>query len=269
MNSKSEYIIKGVEILVTVVVVIISLTKRPELIPIVSLVTTLIFITLIDFYRLSKNINETKAHLEKLLRKIADVQKSPFELIQILRYGIIKFPSPEVPVIWKKLLWRIERECLATNYTSPDKSWDREYIRRGIAIQKAKIEVENAKISRVFIVKDLDEKKSIEEIMCEQVIAGIQVRWIEIDEIKNDAFMKGFYERTIKDKFNEDERRTLDFVLIDSELVLEIFLDDNRGVKYAKVSFDKEKCDHYREFYQKLFNSANEVKCSKDTIKHT
>jgi hypothetical protein len=256
MNLKTEFISKAVEVGAGVIVGYLTYTMSASagdlarLFGVITgLLTTLITALLIESYRHTKDIYDTNVRLNKLTGKIAESHQDTWDFAQILRYGVTTVPSEQWIDVFIQLLWRMKYRLLATNYVSPKEGWGRAYGELYHEIQRSKIKVSKAIISRVFIVDDQDEVTKLHSVMMKQQQVGIKVKYIFIKEI----------EKTRMLKTGADAVESLDFDIFDDKLVWLTITDRKRKIKHGKILFGKEECEKYKRFHDYLFVEAEEL----------
>lgn len=264
MNLKAEFISKAVEIAAGVVVGYISYvvsSPASELAGMfgimIGLMTTLVVALLIESYRHAKDISDTNLRLNKLTRKIAERHQDTWDFIQVLRYGVTTVPSEKWIDVFIQLLWRMKYRLLATNYVSPKEGWGRAYGELYHEIQRSKIKVSKAMISRIFIVDNQEEVNQLHDVMMKQQQAGIKVKYIFRKEI----------ERTPMLKPGADAIESLDFDIFDDSLIWLTMTDKRRKIKYGRILFGKEECEKYKRFHDYLFIEAEEIEYRGSTLR--
>jgi hypothetical protein len=255
MDLKSEFISKAVEIAAGVVVGYISYavsTPTSDLAGMfgimTGLMTTLIVALLVESYRHSQDIRDSKASFITLTDKIAQ-QQDTWDFAQILRYGTTTVPNERVIDVVIQLMWRIKSRVLATSYVSPDVLWGRSYSALYHEIERAKIRVNKASITRIFIIDTQEELDQLRDVMSRQQKAGIRVKYI----------FKKTIDQTPTLKRGAATVDSLDFDVFDDKLVLFVATDKKRGPKYGKILFGKEECERYKRFHDYLFEEAQTI----------
>lgn len=108
-----------------------------------------------------------------------------------------------------------------------------------------------AEIGRIFIYKNDGELQKLREVMTEQCKAGLTVRYISEADIEKKVLLKKL----------RSNIKTLDYGLIDSKIVLLVYVDKNRQFKQGEIIVSKEVFDTYKGFYDHLFDEAEEFVC--------
>lgn len=217
----------------------------------VGLISTQVINTLIEFHRQSQYLKETNLKLASLLQKISEPINTTSELYNILRYGVTKITKEQIPNAWLELLWKIESRYYGVSYTNPDFWWNQAFTKLAIEIQRVKKNVIKAEIGRVFVYEDEDEFRKLQEIMAEQCKAGITVRHISKKNIESKVLLKKL----------SGKIKTFDYALIDSKIVLLVYVDKNRQFKHGEIIVGKEVFDTYKVFYDHLVDEAEEFVC--------
>jgi hypothetical protein len=257
MDLKSEFISKALEIAAGVVVGYISYAVSAPTSDLagmfgimIGLMTTLVVALLIESYRHAQSINDTNLRLTTLTEMIAQRHQDTWDFAQILRYGATTVPNEQWIDVLMQLLWRIKHRLLATNYVNPKEGWGRAYGELYHEIQRSKIKVSKAVISRIFIVDSQEEVTQLQSIMARQHEAGIKVKYILKKEIETTSVLKTGLASI----------ESLDFDVIDDKLVWLTLIDKDRKVRHGKILFGKEKCERYKRFHDNLYLEAEEIK---------
>jgi uncharacterized membrane protein YeaQ/YmgE (transglycosylase-associated protein family) len=212
----------------------------------VALMGTLVFNNLIEFYQQSRLMNKINANLAELLTKIGKFYHSAWDLNQILRYGVTTFKREQIPNVWIELLWQMENKYCGVSYSDPDLWWSQAFSKLASEIQKTKIIVNKADIRRVFIFQDDAEKKRLQDIMREQYLAGIKVKYISKKSIEDNYLLKQL----------SGKIETFDFALIDAKIAWLVIIDKNRKIKEGKALIDATLTADYQSFFDHLFAEA-------------
>ena len=151
-----------------------------------------------------------------------------------------------IPKFWKNTILHFDQSYNATSYIKPSEAWYLKYTASALPLQELKID-ERLEIKRVFIVETEEEYNTILPIMIEQQKSKIVVKYIYLHDITNHPNMKTIH------------LDTYDFALLDREFVMEVFLNDKREIKYAKLSDNSEIFNKYDNFYTILFEEAKDL----------
>jgi hypothetical protein len=217
----------------------------------IGLISTQVINTFIEFHRHSQYLKETNLKLANLLQRISEPIQSTAELYNILRYGVTKITKEQIPNAWLELLWKIESRYYGLSYTNPDFWWNQAFSKLAIEIQRVKKNVIKAEIGRIFVYKNEEELLGLRDVMAEQCKAGITVRYISEENIEKKVLLK-----KLRSKI-----KTLDYGLIDSRIVLLVYVDKDRQFKHGEIIVSKEVFDTYKAFYDHLFDEAEEFVC--------
>lgn len=217
----------------------------------IGLITTQVINTIIEFHRHSQYLKETNLKLATLLQRISEPVHSTAELYNILRYGVTKITKEQIPNAWLELLWKIESRYYGVSYTNPDFWWNQAFTKLAIEIQRVKKNVIKAEIGRVFVYETEEELRKLQDIMAEQCKAGITVRHISKNNIESKVLLKKLSSKI----------KTFDYALIDSRIVLLVYVDKNRQFKHGEIIVSKEVFDTYKVFYDHLVDEAEEFVC--------
>jgi len=253
MDLKSEFISKAVEITAGAAVGYVSYAVSARTSDLAGmfgvmtgLMTTMVVALLVESYRHAKDIGESRASFITLTEKIAQQHQDIWDFAQVIRYGITTIPNEQVIDVVVQLMWRIKHRVLATSYVRPDVLWGRSYSILYHEIERAKIRVNKASITRIFIVDTQEEFAQLRSVMLKHQEAGIKVKYI----------FKKKIDQTPTLKRGAASVESLDFDVFDDRLVLLVVMDKNRGPKCGKIIFGKEECERYKRFHDYLFEEA-------------
>jgi hypothetical protein len=256
MDLKSEFISKAIEISAGAVVGYISYAVSARTSDLAGmfgvmtgLMTTIVVAILVESYRHAQDIRDSKASFIILTEKIAQKHQDTWDFAQVLRYGTTTIPNERVIDVVIQLLWRIKHRVLATSYVSPDVLWGRSYSALYHEIERAKIRVNKASITRIFIIDTQEELNHLRNAMSRQQEAGIKVKYIFRKTIDHTPTLK-------RGAASID---SLDFDVFDDKLVFFMAIDNNRGPKYGKILFGKEECERYKRFHDYLYEEAENI----------
>jgi len=256
MNLRAEFISKAVEIAAGVVVGYISYVVSAPASNLAGmfgvmtgLMTTMVVAILVESYRHAHDIKDSKASFITLTEKLAQKHQNTWDFAQILRYGITNVPNEQVIDVIIQLLWQVKHRVLATSYVSPEVLWGRSYSALYHEIERAKIRVNKASITRIFIIDTQEELSQLRSVMLKQQEAGIKVKYIFRKTIAHTPALE-------RGAASVD---SLDFDVFDDKLVFFMAIDKNRGPKCGKILFGKEECERYKRFYDYLFEEAYDI----------
>lgn len=144
-----------------------------------------------------------------------------------------KFASDQVITLAREHIFPAWLDCLTTattfdafNYVRADEVWRSGYFEEVSHIAQVGRLAQGAKVRRIFVVDDEEERQYLEPLMQHQADAGIEVRWVLAAEVRKLPFMN-------------DHLRALgteDLIVIDDELVFRVFLDANRSMQSCSIT---------------------------------
>lgn len=142
---------------------------------------------------------------------------------------------------------------LAFNYASPDEVWGTKGWALNVAhaLQVSRISL-GATIKRVFVIDDACEYDKIRNVMKAQETDGIQVRWLLKTEVLAQAQAIGYLK----------EIGTWDLVLVDTDLLYLVYLDDNRHIKGCSLIRDSNMHSKLLHMFREFFESAHDPSVS-------
>jgi len=256
MKPITELTTKGIELVSGILVGFLTwfVTKDEPLSALLSgitgLLTSIVLILLIEFYRLSKELFETKdiyLVMVDLLKydKIADRN----EIDIVLKYGLKNISEDNMAKIWIDFSWTIQQNYETIIFLKPDKIYSQNWTETAIDIQKAKVRSMNASIKKVFVVEDEEELTKNIQIFKKQSDLGLDIRVILLRAI-NEIF-------SVKSKLKKFE--TIDFMVFDKRVLLKWNLSERKFVS-GELSFDDKEIEEYHDFFIDIFQNAKEVK---------
>lgn len=215
-----------------------------------GLLSTIMTTLFIEFIRLSKKVDDQQKRQEQIFTALAERFSSDAELGELLRAPQLELSGPQVPEKWLALLWRLERDYAATNYISREAHLDKGYAALALEIQALKIKVSHVPIRKVFIVDDEPERQNIHDVLLAQTQVGVQLRTIERKAIKTNAELK----------LQAAGLQSIDFALINRDMVLLWFLDGKRRITGGKLLFGEQQFKPYKLFFDSLYREAQAFK---------
>jgi len=265
MKPITELTTKGIELVSGILVGFLTwfVTKDEPLSAllsgIVGLLTSIVLILLIEFYRLSKEIFETK-HLYSTLIDLLKTDKivNSKDVSIVLKYGLKNISEDDMAKIWIDFSWTIKQNYETIVFLKPDKIYSQNWTETAIDIQKAKVRSANASIKKVFVVENEDELKRNLQIFEKQLDLGLDVRVILLNAI-NEIF-------SIKSKLINFE--TIDFMIFDKRVLLKWNLSE-REFTNGELSFDKTEIEDYHDFFIDIFQNAHEVRKRQKEVSST
>jgi hypothetical protein len=119
----------------------------------------------------------------------------------------------------------------AFNYVSATEVWGTGgwAFNSAHAAQLARLRL-GCSIKRVFVIDDADEYEVLKALMLAQAGAGMEVKWLFKYEIAREPLVVAYTQ----------ELGTWDFVVVDTDLVLRVALDENRRMKGCSLARDRE-----------------------------
>lgn len=167
----------------------------------------------------------------------------------VLSRNEIKGTADQVFDLWADSL-REASTFWAFNYVNPDEVWATKGWAFNVAhaLQVARVRL-GCVIKRVFIIDSIDEHDTLEELMSRQSDSGIEVKWVLKAELAKEPLI-GQYVRDVG---------TWDFVVIDSELLFRVQLDELRRIKGCSLLRDRELCRKASYAFNEAFHVATAV----------
>ncbi|MTJ47719.1 hypothetical protein [Dolichospermum sp. UHCC 0259] len=209
--------------------------------------------------KLSEEISKRDAHQLKLseeilklserLDRLSNEIESACKLINLVHYGSLTFPAEQLYIIWKKLMYDLDKKFYAFSYINPDE-WTQEHTRRLLSPLKSKIDTEYADVNRIFVIDDLSELQKLSEIIEYHQKYGISVSYLEI---------KKLYDSTPPICENP---LNFGFILIDDMRLALFHLHENRKLKSIEIVSDREIFKKYEKIYERIRNLAKPLPSS-------
>ena len=215
-----------------------------------GLLSTIMTTLFIEFIRLGKKVDDQQKRQEQIFAALAERFSSDAELGELLRAPQLELSQQQVPDKWLALLWQIETDYAATNYISREAHLDKGYAALALEIQALKVKVKYVQIHKVFIVDDAQELQNIRDLLQAQCQAGIQVRTMQRKAIDTHAELK----------LQAAGLQSIDFALINHDMVLLWFLDRHRRITGGKLLFGEQQFQPYKLFFDSLYREAQAFK---------
>jgi hypothetical protein len=212
---------------------------------IIGLLTSLLVKSLIESHENESRLNEIKSIYVKISSGLSEKAQDMSNLAKLLRYGTAVFPKEKAVKVWLDLLWLASSRYWSTNYIN--ELWDSTVSELALAIQSAKVRVENVDMRRVFIIDDSHELESLKSVMRAQSNAGVKVRYIFKEEIEKEPYI---WKQLSK-------LDTLDFSLVNSEIIFQVLLDKNRRIRSEQIQIDLKYCKELEEIYSMIFDTSH------------
>lgn len=213
---------------------------------VLGLLSTIVTTLFIEFIRLSKKFDDQQKREEQIFAALAERFSSDAQLAELLRAPQQELSQQQVPDKWLELLWRLEHDYAATNYISRAAHLDKGYASLALDIQALKVKVKYVQIHKVFIVDDATELRDIRDLLLAQCRAGVQVRTLQRKEIDANAELK----------LKAAALQSIDFALVNHDVVLLWFLDGDRRITHGKLLFGEQQYQPYKLFFDSLYREA-------------
>jgi len=214
---------------------------------IIALLASLLVKNLIDSHLNESRINEIKSIYLKITGGLSEKTQDLSNLTKLLRYGTAVFPKEKAVKVWLDLLWLSSSRYWSTNYIN--ELWDSTISELALAIQTAKVKVDNVNMKRVFIIDDIIEFESLKNVIKTQCDVGIEVRYIFMSELEKEQYIW----KQLK------ALNTFDISLVDSEIVFQVMLDKNRKIKSENIEIDSKLCKELEEVFKMLFDISRQI----------
>jgi hypothetical protein len=169
---------------------------------------------------------------------------------------LAKFSSEQTITLPRECIFPAWLDCLASaqnfeafNYVRADEVWRSGYfedVSHGAQVGRI---AQGAKVRRVFMVDDEDERQYLEPLMQHQAAAGIDVRWVLSSEVRKLPFIKEHF-RTLG---------TEDIIAIDDELVFRVFLDRDRSMQSCSITRDRQLVGVVKQVFAAAYRIGNSV----------
>ncbi|MEO1429612.1 MAG: hypothetical protein AAFV71_11205 [Cyanobacteria bacterium J06633_8] len=186
--------------------------------------------------------NQVFEELSKCLSKIQD-----------LADGNLVFNKELGRLNWRKVMTALKHTYKTTNILSNKDTFGRNG--KGTTfynLQEKAIKDRKCDIERIFIYKDWDELKESQELIRDQIEAGIKVRIISMDEYDNEENM-----------ILSERLGCSDFAIIDDNYVYTTSADTSlRKTTYIRITSNKEKLRTARELYSSVSSSSKSLNTS-------
>jgi hypothetical protein len=200
---------------------------------------------------------ETKATLERvqadsaeLLRILGDRIEHDRDAYYVLRAHKGQLTKDQMTEIWLYLLNRLNKYYYATNFIDSEKIYTTPWGRAALMVQTAKYVESNVFIRKVFLIKSPDEIVVLSQHLEEQREAGIDIRYLPIEEVEKDP--------ELSHKYGKDKPiPSIDFGILDARIVLVWELDEaTREVKGGRTLLGELVIDQHQQFFDALYKKA-------------
>ncbi len=231
MSGEGSFIIGMVSIMITLLVVIL-------------------LETILQPHSNRKMIEDLSSRVNFMTHKIADKLSLTGELIKILKYGHIRIPPGKSSEVWMELLWSMKKKYWGVIYISPKELVQSSIFEHSISIMIAKMKVNMLDVRRVFVLDDEAEYDEIADCIRLCLDNDIQTRMI---------YKKDLYSiHILNDK--TAHIKTLDFIIIDDEIIWQTVLDNNRYEKYSEIYFDSNMNETFSDIFRQIWDAASSCK---------
>jgi hypothetical protein len=231
MSGEDSYIIGMISIMITMLIVIL-------------------LETILQPHNNRKIIEDLSSRVNFMTHKISDKLSLTGELIKILKYGHIRIPPGKSTEVWMELLWSMKKKYWGVIYISPKECAQSSIFENSISIMTAKNKVGMLDVRRVFLLDNEMEYPEIAECirLCQE--NEIQTRIIYKKDLDTIHILN---DKTIHIK-------TLDFIIIDDEIIWQTILDNNRFEKYSEIYFDSNMNETFSDVFKQIWDTASSCK---------
>ena len=212
----------------------------------VGLLTSLLAATFAQHFHEEANQQRISERLDYLVHQVSDRMLSSADAAAALRFGGVEIARSEVTRVWLDRLWRTTARYWGVIYTAPGEVVDTNIFHLGLAILSAKVRVDQVDVRRIVLVDDQEELEHLLPAMRAQHDSNISVRYLLRESVKEHPLLN----QQLK------QLGSLDFSIIDREVVWLLLLDDNRRIQSGALHFDQAMNARYSEVYRLMWDAA-------------
>lgn len=167
-----------------------------------------------------------------------------------------KFSSEQIVTLGREYIFPAWLDCLSSaqtfdafNYVRADEVWRSGYFEEASHIAQVGRLAQGARVRRVFMVDDEEERQYLEPLMQHQANAGIDVRWILAADVQKLPFVDDHFQVL----------GTKDLIVIDDEMVFRVFLDSGRSMQHCSIARDRHLADIVTRVFSAAYRAATPV----------
>jgi hypothetical protein len=211
---------------------------------------------IIDAISLRGEADQFQKDLVSVLRERIERGDKINDIFQYAGHDLLKKKMNET---WIELLLRLRASYCATNYANPNLFYSSAWGEAALLIQNAKKTAyqENVVIKKVFLIDDDDEMANVGDHLEHHKDIGVQIHYLPMQQVKLKA-------PEIIQLLDSNALGSIDFGIVDTELVLVWQIDKNRDVVGGQVLFGKNQVALHQKVFDELFSLASNY--SRDRI---
>jgi len=194
-------------------------------------------------------LEERQKELVEILKERIDRDEKVHELLQ---YVDQELPKEKMMETWLDLLTQLRRTYCATNYTVAGSVYGSDWGAAALLIQNAKKKAYDGEviIKKVFLIDDNHEMAAVSERLDEQKKIGVQIHYLPRQELYNNQKLSA--------QLKAGEIPSLDFGILDEDIVLVWELKEDRDVAKGRVLVGRKHASKHKEFFDALYEIAEE-----------
>lgn len=162
------------------------------------------------------------------------------KVLNVQRYGGLKFQAGDFRKLWKRFAYEPEREFFVLSYI-PAQEWTDDYAQRILIPTKSRIETDDIRARRIFAVDSTEELTTLARIIDLHKQYGVPVSYVFVDKLLE----KGICKRPLD----------FSFMLIDNTTLV-LFHLENRNISYFEVITDTQEIRAYSKKFQQIESLA-------------
>ena len=212
----------------------------------VGLLTSLLAATFAQHFHEEANQQRIADRLDYLVHQVSDRMLSSADAAAALRFGGVEVARSEVTRVWLDRLWRTSSRYWGVIYTAPGEVVDTNVFQLGLAVLSAKVRVDQVDVRRILLVDDKEELEHLLPVMRAQHDNNIAVRYLLRESV------------TAHPLLNQQVKQlsTLDFSVMDRDVVWLLLLDGHRRIQAGALHFDQAMNERYSEVYRLMWDAA-------------
>ena len=211
----------------------------------VGLLTSLLAATFAQRFNEEMSQRRLAERMDHLIHTLSDRVGTSADAASALRYGGVEIPRGEVTRVWLDRLWRTSSRYWGAIYTAPGEVVDTSIYQLGLAILSAKVRVDHVDVRRIFVVDDHQELEHLLPAMRAQE-GHISVRYVLRTTLDHHSLLST----------QLAQLPSLDFTIIDRDVVWLLLLDGGRRIRAGTLHFDETMNNRFGEVFRLMWDTA-------------
>lgn len=212
----------------------------------IALLTIIMLEVMLQPFLIRKEYLELTSRVNYLANKMADRSADTADIVRILRHGSICVPASKTIDVWLELNWSTRNRYWGILYVSPKEIARTSVFDLALAIMSAKVRVNQVDIKRIFLFETQEDFEDSSRAMRACIEHNIPTRYCFASELKEHLLLQ---EKIL-------QLKTLDFAVIDSQVVWLTFIDKKRFETGGEFHFDSQMNEHYSEIFRLIWEAS-------------